>query len=116
MIKMDGMKHQHAGFLLEETDQINCIRLAHEAAEATQQGKVLVPPPAMAGGYDARPMHSSHASGLPTPVMSHNGGHMLSNSITPQPLNMYLQNTIASQRMMVKECVKATLFCRLKFF
>jgi hypothetical protein len=32
------------------------------------------------------------------------------------PLNMQLQNTIASQRMMVKECVKTKLFSRLKFF
>jgi hypothetical protein len=34
----------------------------------------------------------------------------------PPPLNMQLQNTIASQRMMVKECVKTKLFSRLKFF
>jgi hypothetical protein len=32
------------------------------------------------------------------------------------PLNMDLQNTIASQRMMVRECVKTKLFRRLKFF
>jgi hypothetical protein len=61
-------------------------------------------------------MHSLKAPILPNPVMSHNGDRMPSNSITPQPLNMHLQNTIASQRMMVKECVKTTLFRRLKFF
>jgi hypothetical protein len=32
------------------------------------------------------------------------------------PLNMQLQNTIASQRMMVRGCVKTKLFRRLKFF
>ena len=36
--------------------------------------------------------------------------------IQAPPLNMHLQNNIASQRMMVKECVKTKLFRRLKFF
>jgi hypothetical protein len=80
------------------------------------KGTVLVPTPETAGGYNSHPMHSSKAPGLSNPVMSHNGDHMPSNSITPQPLNMHFQNTIASQRMMVKECVKTTLFRRLKFF
>jgi hypothetical protein len=35
---------------------------------------------------------------------------------TAAPLNMRLQNTIASQRMMVRSCVKTTLFRCLKFF
>jgi hypothetical protein len=51
--------------------------------------------------------------------------HNAANEITPTvlknhtpivPLNMNLQNTISSQRMMVRECVKTKLFRRLKFF
>ena len=35
---------------------------------------------------------------------------------TITPLTMHLQNTIVSQRMMVRDCVKTKLFRRLKFF
>ena len=59
---------------------------------------------------------NSNATALPIQVLSRNDDHVPTNHITPQPLNMHLQITIASQRMMVKECVKTTLFRRLKFF
>jgi hypothetical protein len=116
---MSGAHHQHASAFLNEAEHIKRIREEHEAAEANKhkdRGTVVQHPTGTTGGYDAHPRNNSNATVLPTKVLSHNDDHMPTNHITPQPLNMHLQNTIASQRMMVKECVKTTLFRRLKFF
>jgi hypothetical protein len=93
---------------------------AHAVADVTSSGGASFPiykprthVNAFVGGYSSLPVASlnppSHivtSTMLPPPA----------NATVAEPLNMTLQNTIVSQRMMVKHCVKNKLFRRLKFF
>jgi hypothetical protein len=117
MTKANGMP---ISFALEEDDDVAKAKASYEQAQARQlaaaKGTVRQRHNPMSG-------YSSHPTNIvstpqqtaellvPTPVLSTSFA-----IVTPPPLNMQLHNSIISQRMMVKDCVKTTLFRRVKFF
>jgi hypothetical protein len=105
---------------LEEDNNVAKAKASYEQAQVRQRaaakGKVIQQRH-LTMGYSSHPSHLSSATqqpavlSLPTPVPSAS----FAPTATP-PLNMELQNSNISQRMMVKDCVKTTLFRRVKFF
>ena len=118
MAKANGMP---ISFALEEDDDVAKAKASYEQAQARQlaaaKGTVRQRHNPMSAGYSSHPTNivstpqQTAELVVPTPVLSTSFA-----LVTPQPLNMQLHNSIISQRMMVKDCVKTTLFRRVKFF
>ena len=116
---MEGLpKHDDNQFGLEEADEVALMKASYEHSLERQRQKTIMQTlhPASTGTYTshphAKPIETSRLSALmsPSPVVSAPVTDVVA------PLNMQLQNSLVSNRMMVKACVKTTLFRRVKFF
>jgi hypothetical protein len=105
---------------LEEDNNVAKAKASYEQAQARWNGAAkgkVIQQHYSTMGYSSHPTNRLSATqqpavlSLPTPVPSAS----FVPTTTP-PLNMELQNSSISQRMMVKDCVKTTLFRRVKFF
>jgi hypothetical protein len=131
---MQNVKQQNA---LEEQTELEAMHRRYNEAQAKAKVLVLVQANAQAqtqkhtqvGKQGFAKNHetgiatsstlwqSVHETLKPAPMMCHSSiMHMVDDHDSDNALNMRLQNTIKSQRLMVKDCVRTKLFRRLKFF
>jgi hypothetical protein len=112
-------QHANGSYGLEQAAEIALAKASWEQSQAklaTNKGIVKNLNQATKGYSshpDTKPAATSNigvAVTVPTLVLSS------APVATATPLNMQLQNSLVSNRMMVKACVKTTLFRRLKFF
>ena len=96
----------------EENEDVRKMRQLHEARLLASAAKRSVD---VSAYYNANPDITSSS---PTVQQKDSASNVFafSHPIVEEPLNMALQNTESSNKLMVKACVKTKLFSRLKFF
>jgi arginine utilization protein RocB len=137
---MQNVKQQNA---LEEQADLEAMRRQYNEAQAKAKVLAVAQAQARAQAHAQAQAHTqvgkqtavnNHETGLattsstslwqsvhetvqPTPMISHSSRmHMVDDHDPHNALNMRLQNTIKSQGLMVRDCVKTKLFRRLNFF
>ena len=116
---LEDMRRQYN----EAQAKAKVLALAQAQAKAQAQAHTKVGMEASANNHETGSPTSStlwqsgHNTVQPKPIECHSSiMHMVDHYDSNNALNMRLQNTIKSQRLMVKDCVRTKLFRRLKFF
>lgn len=113
---------------LEEDEDVAKAKASYEQSRKTSRakGKTQQERTQQVHGYSSNPNRKSVVD--PNPNRESAVDHIFDRQYSPErvssativpastPLNMQLQNSMLAQRMMVKDCVKTTLFRRVKFF
>ena len=119
---MDGTKPPFQGFPLAEQNELQYMQAMYEASRKERQASRHTPgmPSPIQSRYSSLPTprgdQTTGAVAALDPVSVLSYPNIPPGNPSTTPLNMLLSNTIASQRMMVKECVKFKLFRRVKFY
>jgi hypothetical protein len=118
---MHGTKQPFQGFSLAEQNERQDMQAMYEASLKARQTSLHTGMPSpIQSRYSSLPTpRGDQATGAVAalePVLVLSYPNIPPGNPSTTPLNMLLSNTIASQRMMVKECVKFKLFRRVKFY
>ena len=97
----------------EENEDVRRMRQLHEERMRAAAAKRTVD---ITEYYNANPDVPSSSDAMQQQNSTSNVLFAFTHPVEEEPLNMALQNTESSNKLMVKACVKTKLFSRLKFF